>query len=56
MVFDLDETYSLANFLPEATLLAAGIPPPRWTLEMGPVFVVEKAAPHPAAAEGSWSA
>ena len=42
MVFDLDHTYSLARFIPEDRLLAAQIPPPRWTLEMGPVFIVPK--------------
>ena len=43
MVFEeLDHTYSLAAFIPEETLLAAQIPPPRWTLEMGPVFIVPK--------------
>lgn len=42
MVFDLNQTYSLTNFIPAEKLLAAAIPPPRWTLEMGPVFIVPK--------------
>lgn len=44
MVFPgLDSAYSLANHIPAERLLAAGIPPGRWTLELGPVFVVPKA-------------
>lgn len=42
MVFDLDRSYSMADFVPAATLLGAAIPPARWTLEMGPVFIVPK--------------
>jgi phosphoglycolate phosphatase len=47
MVFDeLDHDYSMARFIPEATLRAAAIPPERWTLAKGPVFIVEKKEPH----------
>lgn len=42
MVFDIGRTYSMTDFVPAETLLAAAIPPPRWTLEMGPVFIVRK--------------
>jgi phosphoglycolate phosphatase len=40
MVFGLTGDYSLTDYIPAATLSAAAIPPPRWTLEQGPVFIV----------------
>jgi SAM-dependent methyltransferase len=42
MVFGIGRDYSVANFIPPATLAKAVIPQARWTLERGPVFVVAK--------------
>ena len=44
MVLGLQSSYSLADHVPEADLLRANIPPARWTIESGTVFVVRKSA------------
>ena len=42
MVFGITQDYDLSRLVPAERLLAAAVPPERWTVDLSPTFVVDK--------------